>query len=218
MPENNIEKNETQELEENTPVPSALKPAPSSKPTFVLLLFIIIPLLGILAAIFMVLSENQTPVPTQERTSRDDEIVKESLMNYAAPGFELPTLEGELLSLSDLKGQSILINFWQTTCGPCVRELPALNDFAETQGEDGVKIIAINFGESAEKVQTFLSEIGLEKPHFTIVLDNESTIQRTYGVQGIPTTYAVDKEGIVRYLKLGEMSFEDIENYAEQIQ
>ena len=188
------------------------KPAQSS-PSPALLIFLILPLLGIFGALLMVALEGREPppptfVPAAPRT----------LQNFEAPDFELPLLDGmSLVSPSDFAGRPLFLNFWATWCAPCVRELPALEEFAATHAldEDGPALLTINLGERAEEVSRFLAEIAVED--LPVALDINQAVKGDYGVQNLPTTFIIDESGIVRFMKLGEMKFEEMGLYLQAL-
>lgn len=132
-------------------------------------------------------------------------------MDAAAPEFTLQSLQGDQVSLSELRGQVVLINFWATWCGPCRLELPAVQ---ARYNQGGFAVLAVDFNESAEQVQTFADELGLDLP---ILLDPGGKVQELYRVRGYPTTFIVDREGIIRVLHLGEMSAEILGGYLTEL-
>ena len=134
-----------------------------------------------------------------------------AILNFRAPDFELPTLDGrQLVSPADYAGRPLFLNFWATWCAPCVRELPALQEFAATHASDdaGPALLAINLGESAETVSAFLREIGVTD--LLVALDISQVVKRDYGVQNLPTTFVIDGEGMVLAKQLGEMTYEQM--------
>ncbi|MBE0409966.1 MAG: redoxin domain-containing protein [Anaerolineales bacterium] len=130
-----------------------------------------------------------------------------------AVNFELEDLEGNIISLKDFRDKAVLINFWATWCGPCRFEMPAIQSRFD-QYEDDLDVIAINFDEPARVVQQFIDELGLT---FTVLLDPGGTVQREYRVRAYPTTYFLDKEGVVKFLHIGYMSESQIDQYLNQI-
>lgn len=185
------------------------KTARKAAPSPALFIFLIIPLLGIFVALLMVALE-----PQSEPTVRNPEDLQAramSLIDFPAPQFEVTDMDGNIVSLEDYEGRTVFINFWQTTCAPCVRELPAFADFADTQGEEGAAILAINFDETTGDISAFFEANDI--PDVPVALDPDSAVRRTYGVEMIPTTFVVDGDGVVRFMKLGEMSFEEMEEY-----
>lgn len=123
-------------------------------------------------------------------------------IGQTAPDFSLTTLDGESFSLSALKGQPVVLNFWATWCGPCRRELPALQSSAERY-RDLVTIVGIDQAEDADTVQGYVDELGLT---FPIPMDTDGKVGEAYRVRGLPTTYFIDSEGIIERVWVGEMN------------
>ena len=111
-----------------------------------------------------------------------------------APDFTVRTITGEEYSLSDLRGQVVLLNFWATWCGPCEREMPELQAVYDAYRERGFTILAINFEESAERITAFAEERGLS---FPLALDESGTIHERYAIIGQPRTVILDERGII---------------------
>ncbi len=187
----------------------------ASSPSPVLLVFLILPLLGIFIALMMVTLEERarpTPVPTFLPAP------PRSVINFQAPDFELPLIDGvTLVSPADYAGRPLFLNFWASWCAPCVRELPALAEFvAEHSGnQDGPALLTINLGETAAEISGFLAEIGVR--NLPVAMDINEVVKRDYGVQNLPTTFVIDGEGMVRHMKLGEMKYEEMAIYLEAL-
>lgn len=124
------------------------------------------------------------------------------VVDYPAPAFTLTTLTGETFDLSAAQGKPVVLNFWATWCGPCQRELPALQAAAERYG-DRVLIIGVDQGEAPETVQRYVDQLGLT---FPIPLDVEFAVSEQYNVRGLPTTFFIDPQGVIRQMWLGEMN------------
>lgn len=127
--------------------------------------------------------------------------------------FSLATLSGEQLNTGDLRGHPILINFWATWCGPCQVEMPYIEEAYEKYGPDLV-VVAVNADEPADKVQAFVSDLGLK---FNILLDSGSKVQELYRVTAFPSTYLVDREGVVRVQHIGTLSRSQLFSYLQQV-
>ncbi len=120
-----------------------------------------------------------------------------------APDITLPTPDGDMLSLADFRGQVVFLNFWGTYCPPCVAELPDIQQvYEELQGEDFV-IIGLNVEEKPEKVKAFVQENGLT---FPIIISPDATVNPLYQLKRMPTTWFIDKNGILRGKMEGQMS------------
>ncbi len=119
-----------------------------------------------------------------------------------APDFTLQTLDGGTFRLSEQRGKPVVLNFWATWCGPCQNELPAVQKAAAHFGND-VVFVGVDQGEKAEVVQTFVDKLGLT---FTIPMDADGAVGYDYNVQGLPTTFFIDRNGVVKSLWMGEMN------------
>ena len=126
----------------------------------------------------------------------------------AAPDFSLETLDGEVVSLSELKGEKVILNFWATWCPPCREEMPEMQKFYDAH-QDDVKVIAVNFNEKDEKVKDYLEEFGYTFPS---PLDSDGATGTDYGVITLPTTYFINSEGIIQEQRhVGPMDYEFME-------
>ncbi|MEX2161931.1 MAG: TlpA disulfide reductase family protein [Anaerolineales bacterium] len=128
-----------------------------------------------------------------------------------APDFKLQTIQGEAVSLGDLRGQIVLVNFWATWCGPCKLEMPAIQ---ERYNDGGFAVLAIDFNEPLDQVQAFVVDLGLE---FPILLDPGGAVQELYRIRGYPTTFFVDAHRIIRIVHIGEMSAGLLDDYLAQM-
>jgi cytochrome c biogenesis protein CcmG, thiol:disulfide interchange protein DsbE len=129
-------------------------------------------------------------------------LAPEPALNHPAPDFTLQTLDGKEFSLAAMRGTPVVLNFWATWCGPCQRELPALQAAAERY--DGqVWIVGVDQGEEAETVQAYVDRIGLT---FPIPMDTEMEVGNRYKVMGMPTTFFIDANGMIRHTWMGEMN------------
>ena len=127
-------------------------------------------------------------------------------VSIPAPEFTLATTDGDLVSLSDLKGKVILLNFWGTWCGPCRIELPDFIKLYDKYHKDGLEIVGITIrrGESIEDVARFQDQWGLNYLLLNDINGNEvSKVTMDYSraigqmISGIPTTLIIDREGFI---------------------
>jgi len=119
---------------------------------------------------------------------------------FAAPDFTLETREGETVSLSDLRGQVVLLNFWATWCPPCRAEMPAIQKVYDQYADQGFTVLAVDVGEGDAQVAAFADERGLS---FPILMDRDGAISTRYQVRAMPSTFFIDREGVIREVTLG---------------
>lgn len=122
------------------------------------------------------------------------------LLGQEAKPFKLPLVAGEEFDLAKEKGKVIVLDFWATWCGPCIKSLPQMMD--EMAGFDSkeVRFIGVNQAEAKETVQTFLETRGWK---FEVVLDGNQRVGQSFGVEGIPHTVVIGRDGKVAYVKTG---------------
>ena len=118
-----------------------------------------------------------------------------------APDFVLKAPSGELVSLSDFRGKTVILNFWATWCPPCRAEMPDFQEAFEARAaDDDFVILAVDLDEAAGEVQGFVDEFELT---FPIAIDTGKEVASQYGVLGLPATFFIDTDGVVRSFNLG---------------
>lgn len=123
-----------------------------------------------------------------------------------APDFTLKLLDGTEATLSKLNDRPVVINFWATWCGYCVKEFPDLEELWAEYGEK-IHILAVNVGETKKVIDDFLKKTPYT---FPIVMDTNYTASRAYNVSGIPVTYIIGKDGSIVFSRVGMMSKKDM--------
>jgi peroxiredoxin len=130
------------------------------------------------------------------RTARDNRInalSKKQLMGNLAPDFDLPSIDGKSLKLSDLRGKAVLLNFWATYCSPCKIEMPWFADLQREYGDQGFQIIGVAMDDaSPSDIAKFAKELGVNYP---ILIGKDSVGDSYGGVSVLPTTFFVDRDG-----------------------
>ena len=137
----------------------------------------------------------------------------------ASPNFELPTLSGENMKLTDYKGKIVILNFWASWCGPCKVEMPHMqNYYKKNKDAANVEIIAVNMTSEErggqKSIQKFVKEYGLT---FPILLDNDGEVLDLYNIITIPITYVIDTDGVISQKILGPMDEKMINELVENL-
>lgn len=130
-----------------------------------------------------------------------------------APDFTLKDVNGNVVTLSKMKGKKVILNFWATTCPYCKIEMPELNRFIKNHKDDTI-LLAVDLGENLSKVKDYLNGKGYE---FTVLLDSDLKTAYDYKVQFIPMSYFIDKDGVIRAISNGAMTYDEIEEYYKSI-
>ncbi len=127
------------------------------------------------------------------------------------PDFNLKTIDGRTISLSDLRGKVVLINFWATWCPPCKEEIPLFIDVYKKYKDKGFEILAISTDTSAETVKKFANEYKIPFP----VLVDDGKVSNLYSIQGLPTSLLIGRDGKIVKVKLGK--YREIERDIKEI-
>ena len=143
------------------------------------------------------------------RLDADPALVRSPLIGRPAPARALPLLDGGgTLSLADLRGQVVLVNFWASWCGPCRQEHPDLLAAAKTYADAGVTVVGVSYQDEPRAATALLDELGRgEAPGYRYVTDPGSSAAVDFGVFGIPETFVVDREGTIVGKMTGATSF-----------
>ena len=131
-------------------------------------------------------------------------------VNYPAPTLTLSGLDGNKASLSDFQGQVLLVNNWATWCPPCKAEMPTLQAYYADHQDQGFVLIGINAADPQEKVTQFISDYRLT---FPIWLDPHNKALEAFQNQSLPSSYVIDRQGVVRLAWTGEVSKAILEKY-----
>lgn len=140
--------------------------------------------------------------------------VQETQVGQAAPLFTLKDLQGNPLSLDSRKGKIVLLRFWSTRCKSCKEEMPKLETIFQNLRPSGMILIAVNIEDPPEKVQKFIKGMGLT---YTILIDEKKRVAKQYQVFGVPTSFIIDKDGIIRERFFGDLSEEETEKLVKPL-
>jgi thiol-disulfide isomerase/thioredoxin len=133
--------------------------------------------------------------------------------NQPVVEFSLKDLSGTEIRLGDLTGKPILINFWASWCIPCREEMPLIEKYFQKYPNE-LQVVAVNDGESEEVVRTFAEGLNLS---FPILLDPQSDTSRLYNVLGLPTTFFIDENGILKFQHTGILTELQLLNYLNEL-
>ena len=129
------------------------------------------------------------------------------------PAFALPPLRRADVPLSSLRGKDVLVNVWATWCGPCRREMPALAALARKMGPR-LSVVAIDQGEDAQVVSAYVKQFGVG---FPVYIDRDQRVGTMLHLIGLPSSFFVDRNGIVRDAVDGEMTYQMMAEKAQRL-
>lgn len=127
--------------------------------------------------------------------------------------FQATTLDGDRVSLSAYRGQVVMLNFWATWCPPCRAEMPTIQAAYDAHQQDGFMVLAVNNAESPAQIRPFADAFGL---NFPIVLDQSAQLQRSFAIQGYPTSIFVDAAGEIYKTHSGLVTAADLNRYIDE--
>jgi cytochrome c biogenesis protein CcmG/thiol:disulfide interchange protein DsbE len=138
---------------------------------------------------------------------RDPREVPSPLVNKPAPAFKVPQIDPALqFSPADLKGQVWMFNVWASWCVACKVEHPLLLEFARSQT---IPLVGLDYKDKTKDAQSYLRQHG--NPYTLIALDTDGRVGIDYGVYGVPETYIIDKNGVIRFKQIGPITPEALE-------
>ena len=146
---------------------------------------------------------------------RDEIALVPAEVEYPAPGLALKDIQGEPVSLEGLRGQVVLVNLWATWCPPCKREMPTLQAYYDRYKAQGFVIAAINDGDPTPDVIQFVKDYRLT---FPVWLDpTYEATERAFKSANLPSSFVIDREGVIRLRWVGEIAAKSLEEYVTPI-
>lgn len=143
------------------------------------------------------------------KTSSEEGVREAPEVGAFAPAFALSNTDGNNVSLTDYRGQVVLINFWATWCPPCRQEMPTIHDRYQQYDGDLV-VLAVDYAEPADQVAAFQEQMGLT---FNVLLDLQGSVSDQYRIQGYPTSVFVNELGVIEIMHIGLMTENQLDDY-----
>jgi len=141
--------------------------------------------------------------------------VKPDSERHVAPDFALKDADGKVVRLSDYKGKVVLLDFWATYCGPCKIEIPWFMDLQRKHKDQGFSVVGVSMDDDGwDAVKPFINELGI---NYRVVLGNDSTADAYGGIEALPTTFLIDRDGRIASVHVGLTSKRDFENGIEKL-
>jgi peroxiredoxin len=132
-----------------------------------------------------------------------------AVVGNPAPRLDTVDMKGDVWSLSKHKGQVVFVNFWATWCAPCREEMPSMQKLYNKLPKDKYKMVALYNRDKPELVKNFINKLGLTIP---ILSDESNIIGARYGITGLPETFIIDKQGVIREKVIGPAQWDSPEN------
>jgi len=141
--------------------------------------------------------------------------VKPGKERREAPDFSLKDADGKTVRLSDYRGKVVVLDFWATWCGPCKIEIPWFVDFQRKNKDKGFEVIGVAMDDDGwDAVRPFASQMGI---NYRLVLGNDDTAQKFGGVEALPTTFLIDRDGRIAAVHVGLVSRGDFQNGIDEL-
>ena len=138
-----------------------------------------------------------SPIPEAGTGALDDQA---PIIGQPAPNFALRDTSGKLLTLADLRGRVVWVNFWATWCAPCKQELPAIQKLYDEKHGDGLEVVEVNWQDSPQDARDFWDSMGLSLP---LVLDRAGDVFSQYKLRGLPDSFFVGRDGKIAAMYFG---------------
>jgi peroxiredoxin len=141
--------------------------------------------------------------------------VRSGKERHNAPEFALKDADGKVVRLSDYRGKVVLLDFWATWCGPCKMEIPWFEEFQRKDRERGLVVLGVSMDDEGwEVVKPFVAR---EKMNYRVLIGNDQTAQLYGGIDALPTTFLIDREGKIAAVHVGLADRREFENGIEQL-
>jgi len=139
----------------------------------------------------------------EQEPALGQEVEEAPKVGRLAPDFTLLDLDGNTVALSDFRGKAVFINFWATWCPPCRAEMPDIEAIYKEYKNKDVMVIGVDILEAEDVVRQYVQQGGFS---WTFVIDTTGEVADNYGVTAIPTSFFLDKEGVIRAVDIGDIT------------
>ena len=146
----------------------------------------------------------------QKREAAGPSLAAGDVKGMAAPDFTLPTIDGKAVKLSDYRGKAVLLNFWATWCGPCKLEIPWFLELQKQYASQGFVVVGVSMDDDPKKdVPPFAKDMKIDYP---ILAGTEAVADQYGGVEGLPISFYIDKNGKIVKKIMGLASHSEVED------
>lgn len=147
-----------------------------------------------LSALWIVITSLFLPAPS---TASEAAAPREG---FSAPDFSISTIDGRSIRLSELRGQVVFLNFWTSWCPPCKEEMPAIQQLHNLSPKIAILAVNLTDQDNITDVEDFLQEHQIT---FDVLLDEDGKVSKIYQIQALPTSFFIDRQGIIRKVVYG---------------
>ena len=171
-------------------------------------------LIGLVCIMSLTGCDNSTAQQKNKTLTKNGKKQQDKSSELLAPDFSLAALDGNTVTLDQMRGKVVLLNFWGTWCGPCRKEIPDFINLMKKHKKDGLEIVGITLTSGPpENIKAFADKWGINYKLFTYINGNDTqTVTALYGqatgkrITGIPTTFIIDREGVIQKRYVGPRS------------